>query len=431
MSPAWYALASLIVFVDAFDFALRWWRRRAQTRSAWRGEPGATSVPLDVGRWTPYQRRLHLRPWALAVSVHDLGDAADAFVAATGEHRDRLWVIDDASADGTAERLEAVGLRVVRGGSNRHKPGAIRELLRHLPAEVETILILDPDTRILELARTDLSTLESVLFDFQRSGHAALCPRITVEREGWLTRFQRLEYALMFGVGRKSLGDYSITSGVAVYQRDALEEALERHSLSVYAEDLENTLHLLARGERIYYDERLVAETEGKDRVGALFSQRVGWSYGLAKVYSENARGIWRACRGRPMHFYQYAVYLGLLGIALHPFKLLSAAALAASALNGLDLVAGTALVPDTGWTSVWYLPLVWLKYTLLVGLMLCATLPAAERREHLPLAPAYLFYTIALLVPVTVGFLNWLWLRAAGRRLYRDHFADDVHAHG
>ena len=35
------------------------------------------------------------------------------------------------------------------------------------------------------------------------------------------------------------------------------------------------------------------------------------------------------------------------------------------------------------------------------------------------------------MLAPMTVGFLNRIFVRVAGRRLYRDHFADDGHAHG
>src|SRR5262249_52590141 len=93
-----------------------------------RGVESPTSTPIVVGRFNPYQRRLHLRPYAIAISVHDLGDLLDEFVKAMAPHRGRLYVIDDASSDGTADRLEAAGLQVIRGTRNRHKPGAIREL---------------------------------------------------------------------------------------------------------------------------------------------------------------------------------------------------------------------------------------------------------------------------------------------------------------
>lgn len=424
-------LASVIVFIDLLDFALRLHRSRAQDTDSPGARPLPTSTPLPVGRFSPYQQKLHLRPYALAVSVHELGAELDAFVADMEPHRERLFVIDDASGDGTADALEAAGLRVVRGTPNRHKPGAIRELLRHLPPEVETVLILDPDSGVLDLSGADISDLEHVIFEFQNSHHAALCPRLVIERENAFTALQDLEYALSFGVGRKSLGDFSVTSGIALYRRDALERLLDEHSLSVYAEDLENTLHLLARDEQIYYDERLVVRTEGKPRLRDWFSQRVGWSFGLAKVYAQNLGAVVRTARGDPMHFYQYGLYLGVFSLALHPLKLASLVPLIGSALNGLDALTGAGWVPDTALTWVWIAPLIYLKYTVLIAGVIPAATPRAEWAGHWRCAPFYFFYAVAQLVPMTVGFANWIGVRVSGRRLYRDHYSDDARVHG
>src|SRR6202034_3886935 len=96
--------------------------------------------------------------------------------------------------------------------------------------------------------------VERFVSDFQLSGAAAACPRIMIEPDGFLARFQAFEYALAFRIGRASLADFSITSGVSLYRRDALQRALQEHSLSVYAEDFENAIILLSHGERIYYD---------------------------------------------------------------------------------------------------------------------------------------------------------------------------------
>lgn len=426
-----YLLASTVVFVDLFDFLLRLYQRRIQASPLEPPRTQPTSAPLDIAPFNPHQRKLHLQPYALAISVHDLGEELDAFVAAMEPYRTHLYVIDDASSDATPERLEAARIRVVRGARNRHKPGAIRELLHHLPADVRTVLVLDPDCRILEPGTSDISALENVIFEFQRSRCGAACPRIAVRRTNWLARFQRLEYVLAFAVGRKSLRDFSITSGIALYRRDVLERTLAQHSLSVYAEDLENTLLMISQREQVYYDERLVIETEGKETFSAWFSQRVGWSYGLAKVYLQNLRRVWDASRSDPMHFYQYLVYLGVFSIAFHPLKLASLIALAASALNGLDVVLGAGVVPDTALTNPWIFPVVYAKYTLLIAAVIPASAPRGERLEHLPAALLYLPYTLVHLLPTGVGYLNWLSLRLMGRRLYRDHFADDAHVHG
>jgi len=36
-------------------------------------------------------------------------------------------------------------------------------------------------------------------------------------------------------------------------------------------------------------------------------------------------------------------------------------------------------------------------------------------------------FYAAAHVVPIATGFLNWLVLKAFGRRLYRDHYGTDA----
>ena len=245
-----YLLATCVFSLDFLDLVLRVYFRRRHTRPAHDEDP-PTSVPLGVGRFTPYQMRLHLRPYALLVSVHNAEDELDDFLEAMAPYRDRLWVIDDASTDDTWFRLRQSGVQCVRGDANRKKPGAIKELLSHLPADIATVVVLDPDVRILDAGDGGLPDRERVVFEFQRSRRAAACPRIVVRPDGWLAQLQALEYSIGLGLGRKSLGDHSITSGVALYRRDALESVLGEHTLSVYAEDLKNALILLGRGETI------------------------------------------------------------------------------------------------------------------------------------------------------------------------------------
>ncbi len=134
---------------------------------------------------------------------------------------------------------------------------------------------------------TERTTLERVISDLQRSGAAAITPRVQARPGGWFEECQALEYELGCGLGRKSLGDSVCNSGVSIYRRAALEDALSRHSLSIYAEDFENSLLLLAGGERIYYDDRVIFETKAKPTWRTLLSQRVGWSYGCLKLVWE------------------------------------------------------------------------------------------------------------------------------------------------
>src|SRR5258708_27615488 len=274
-------------------------------------------------------------------------------------------------------------------------------LMTILPDTIETVIVLDPDARIL----TERQEFIRVLFEFQQTGMAALCPRIRAAGTGWLARIQRLEYSLAFRIGRQSLADFSITSGGAVYRADALRRVLSEHTLSVYAEDLENALILLANGEAIYYDERLVVETDAVETTSRLFSQRVGWHYGLIRVYALRWRTLRRRARLNFWFAYQYLIYIGVFVLVLHPLKILSLALLALSAVNGVDNLLGLHAIPDNRLTSPLYFPIIYLEY---VGLMLFASMMCVERSEWLsvlPILPLYQIGKAHVLTPVTRSY--------------------------
>jgi hypothetical protein len=421
LNVAGYVLASLVVFVDLWDLVVRSFRaRRSEARPA-------SSVRLGIGEFSPYQMRLHLRPYAVVVAVHDIEDDFEDFLEAMAPHRERLWVIDDASTDGTWFRLERSGLRSFRAPLNLKKPGAIKELVSRLPAEIATVVVLDPDVGFREGGRRGISDLERVIFDFQQSGKAAMSPRVVVREDGWLARMQQFEYGLACRLGRMSLADRGVTSGVAVYRRDALEAVLEKHTLSVYAEDLRNALILLGRGEGVYYDDRLVAETEGKRTWRAWFSQRVGWSYGLLRVYLENFGDVKRAAAGGPFFRYQYLLYMGLFALVLHPLRVLSLLLLVLSTAKGLDGLLGLNWIPAGPLTDPAYFLLAYVQYTGFA--LLASSILASDHGEWLTLLPAvpvYFFYGLTQILPATVGYTNWLSLRLVGARVYRDHYQDE-----
>ncbi len=419
LSLAVYVLASLAFLLDLIDLLVRLYLRRQHTSGATPMQRSATSIELNVGTFTPIQVEQHLRPFAVITSVHNAVEELERFVEFSEPFRGQLWVIDDKSSDDTAARIQAKGIRCIRSGLNQQKPGALKMLMTILPDTIETVVVLDPDARIL----TERQEFIRVLFEFQQTGMAALTPRIRAAGTGWLARIQRFEYSLACRIGRKSLADFSITSGVAVYRADALRRVLSEHTLSVYAEDLENALILLANGEAIYYDERLVVETDAVETTSRLFSQRVGWHYGLIRVYALRWRTLRRRARLNFWFAYQYLIYIGVFVLVLHPLKILSLALLALSAVNGVDNLLGLHAIPDNRLTSPLYFPIIYLEY---VGLMLFASMMCVERREWLsllPIVPLYPLYSLAHVVPATMGYLNWFTLRWWGRRVYRDHY--------
>lgn len=417
-----YGLANLIVYTDALDFILRLHVRRRHIAAAPTEENRHLSI--DLATTLPgAQSSVPVRPYAIIASIHNLEPVVDEFMDAFAQYRDRIWLISDGSTDSTVLRLRRAGWRCVDETVNRRKPGAIRQLLKRLPAHIETVLVVDPDIRIRGRDAGSRINLERFVRDFQQSGAAAVCPRVMIEPDGFLARFQAFEYALAFRIGRESLADYSITSGVSCYRRDALERALAEHTLSVYAEDLENALILLSHGERIYYDGRLVVSTEGPGNVRRWFSQRVGWYYGLVKVYTERFGKIWRIAKRTPFSMYHFVLYLGGLSLILHPLKIVSAFLLVLSFVSGFDNLFLANVFPRNAVINPAYFIAAIGSYLALGVFALFTVVPRAERAYIAPIVPLYLFYAITHIGPMSVGYANWITMRLWGRRVYRDHY--------
>ncbi len=423
-----YAVANLIVYTDALDFALRLYMRRRHTAAA-SGIAGADQLAdtsIDRDAIAPPESRLvvPVSPYAIIASVFNLEDHIEEFVQAFGPYRDRVWLISDGSTDNTVLRLTQAGWRCFDDGVNRRKPGAIRRLLERLPSHIETVMVIDPDIRIRGLKEGSTIDLTRFVSDFQQSDAAAACPRIVIEPDGFLARFQAFEYALAFCVGRRSLADFSITSGGAsVYRRDALVRTLNEHSLSVYAEDFENAVILLSHGERIYYDGRLLVSTEGPGTFPRWFSQRVGWYHGLLKVYIERFSEVLRISRRSFFASYHYLIYVGGLSLAMHLIKVVSAAVLLLSLASGIDALLLDNIVPRQRLFDPQYFTAAISSYLALGVIALFTSVPKSERAYAAPIVPLYLCYAIIHVIPMTVGFLNYFSLRLFRRRIYRDHY--------
>ena len=421
-----FGLANLIVYTDAIDFGLRLYMRRRHTAAA-SAEPYAgqsTQLSVNIGSILPAGGRsmVPAAPFAIIASVFNLEDHVDEFTEAFAQYKDRVWLISDGSTDNTVLRLRQAGWRCFEDGINRRKPGAIRRLLQKLPPHIETVMVVDPDMRIRGLDEGSSVDLDRFVSDFQQSGAVAVCPRIMIEPDGFLARFQAFEYALAFGVGRQSLSDFSITCGVSFYRRAALERVLEEHSLSVYAEDLENAMLLLGRGGRIYYDGRLVVSTEGPGTLSRWFSQRVGWYHGLLKVYVERFPEVLRVSRRSVFAAYHYLIYVGVLSLAMHLVKMVSAVLLIASFISGLDFLL-LGLIPQGGLLSAEYFTAAVSSYLALGVIALFTVVPKAERGYIAPIVPLFLCYAITHIVPMSVGFGNYIAIRLFGRRIYQDHY--------
>jgi hypothetical protein len=163
--------------------------------------------------------------------------------------------------------------------------------------------------------------------------------------------------------------------------------------------------------------------TEGPVTWRRWFSQRVGWYYGLVKVYTERFRQIRRISRRAPFATYQYIIYLGVMSLAFHLFKIVSVVLLLISLTATLDSMFAVGWIPRVASTNPLYFVSAIGSYLLLTVVAQLTLIPKAERNYTAPIVPLYLLYSMLHVVPMTVGFGNWIALKLWGRRLYRDHY--------
>jgi len=171
-----FAIANLIVYTDALDFALRHYMRRRHTAAVSGVVEGGrvANVSINLGAFVAAGTgRVPISRFAIIASVYNLEDQMEEFTQAFGRYRERVWLISDGSTDNTVLRLRQAGWRCFDDGINRRKPGAIRRLLEWLPAHIETVLVIDPDVRIRDLHEGSSIDLERFVSDFQKSGAAA------------------------------------------------------------------------------------------------------------------------------------------------------------------------------------------------------------------------------------------------------------------
>jgi cellulose synthase/poly-beta-1,6-N-acetylglucosamine synthase-like glycosyltransferase len=415
LNTALYFVATSLVTLELLDIMARYWLGYLPSE---RQNHEAPMALVDTGA----------QPFAVIMSVRNLKAKALRVLAPLTPYKNNVWIIDDGSDDDTAAYLEFLGWRCLRAETNRRKPGAIKVLLTRLPQEIRTVLVLDPDCELLSSADLGASDLEHCVRKFQASGAAACCPRVRVrEDDNVLTCFQLLEVELAFLLGRKSLSPHCITCGASLYKRAALERALSKHSLSVYAEDLENTLIILEEGEQILYDDELVLVTDGKRTAHGWFSQRVGWSFGLARVLWTRWRSFARVARHGPWSFYNFIVYLGVFSFLLFPLKLASTLLFFAGLANAFDTLLGLDLVPDTALTDIRYFAATYATYALLLVCFYAYARPAVRPATAAIAVVFYPFYAAAHAAPMAVGYLNWFSYCLVGRRLYRDHYEASI----
>jgi cellulose synthase/poly-beta-1,6-N-acetylglucosamine synthase-like glycosyltransferase/peptidoglycan/xylan/chitin deacetylase (PgdA/CDA1 family) len=256
-----------------FLFAIRHARRRRAPTWSW-GQPVTEPVSILV---PAYNERTTIGP-----AVRSLALSA---------HRDvEVIVIDDASSDGTAEEVEALGLgnvRVVRvpsgGKATALNTGAA--LARH-----DLLVMVDADT----VVATD--SIHRLVQPFADPAVGAVAGNVKVgNRRGLLGAWQHIEYVIGFNLDRRLYDTFgcipTIPGALGAFRRQALMDA-GGLSLDTIAEDTDITIAIHRAGWQVVYQETALAYTEAPATLPQLWKQRYRWSYGIMQSVWKHRRAV-------------------------------------------------------------------------------------------------------------------------------------------
>jgi len=110
--------------------------------------------------------RKGLRPYKIVMSAYNYGGRLPEFYESwMRDYADRILMIDDSSPDNTVEVARSLGLEIWEKAVNLRKPATLRHAIRHLEQSIDTIVLMDPDTKII-----DRESFERALYQFQQSG---------------------------------------------------------------------------------------------------------------------------------------------------------------------------------------------------------------------------------------------------------------------
>ncbi|QJS11658.1 glycosyltransferase [Streptomyces argyrophyllae] len=322
------------------------------------------------------------------------------------EHPIEVLVIDDGSADGTADIVEALDLpdvRVIRQ-ANAGKPAALNRGLAH--ARHELVVMMDGDT-VFEPA-----TVRELVQPFADPRVGAVAGNAKVGNKNRLIgAWQHIEYVMGFNLDRRMYDVLrcmpTIPGAVGAFRRSALQR-VGGMSDDTLAEDTDVTMALHRDGWRVVYAEKARAWTEAPESVQQLWSQRYRWSYGTMQAIWKHRRALFdRGPSGR----------FGRVGLPLVSLFMVVAPLLAP--LIDLFLVYGLVFGPTARTALAWC--------AVLAVQALCAGYAFHLDRERLTpllslplqqLLYRQLMYVVLLqswITALTGGRLRWQKLRRTG----------------
>ncbi|MBK5306656.1 MAG: glycosyltransferase [Frankiaceae bacterium] len=187
-------------------------------------------------------------------------------------------VIDDGSTDGTADLVDAMGLRNVRviRQVNGGKAAALRTGTRESSNDI--LVMLDGDTVF------EPDTIRKLVQPLRDPRVGAVSGNTKVgNRRGLLGRWQHLEYVAGFNLDRRLLDLLrcitTVPGAAGAFRRSAVLAA-GGLSTDTLAEDTDITMGILRAGYEVVHEERARAWTEAPSNLTDLWRQRWRWGYG-------------------------------------------------------------------------------------------------------------------------------------------------------
>jgi cellulose synthase/poly-beta-1,6-N-acetylglucosamine synthase-like glycosyltransferase/peptidoglycan/xylan/chitin deacetylase (PgdA/CDA1 family)/spore germination protein YaaH len=195
-----------------------------------------------------------------------------------------MVIVDDGSADATLAVLRQTfggrpNIRILTQ-PNGGKSSALNNAIAH--ARHDLLIALDADT----IFRA--GTIEKLVRHFADARVGAVSGNARVgNRNGWITRFQSIEYIYGFNLDRRALDLLNaitvVPGAVGAWRKDLIVK-LGGFGDETLAEDTDLTLKIRRTGFKIRYEQDGVAFTEAPEDTRGLAKQRFRWAFGTLQA---------------------------------------------------------------------------------------------------------------------------------------------------
>ncbi len=216
-----------------------------------------------------------------------------------GEYQNlEVLVVDDGSRDDTADIVDRIASLKPRVRCLR-KPNGGKASAANLGVRVargEIIVAVDADTVVAPDA------IRRMVEHFADPEVTAVCGNVEVGNvRSLLTAFQAIEYVTSQNFDRRAFAALNcigvVPGALGAWRRDAVL-AIGGYSTDTLVEDADLTITMLRAGGVITYEPRAIGRTEAPESLGALWRQRIRWTYGTYQCLAKHRSALMHGSLG-------------------------------------------------------------------------------------------------------------------------------------